>query len=325
MSISEIVVAAVEPAKKLIDAVSRAIGKAYEPNHIRKMADAKAYELSVIGEKLRNNSDLPIIYDSSKGYTIDTSDFEALSKRTGKRIAYQEVLRQENIETIVDGAYETVKEIESCAEGDITREWMHRFIDAAGDISTEEMQRIWSKVLAGEVLDPTSFSLRTLECLRNMDVTDARLFSSLCKLVINNMIISDNNFLEKHGILYEDILKLNEGGLISLYSNISKQFEISSEPRIVINFNDYILTGKSDKKTYVSIRIYPLTTAGKELSRIVDGKMDFETVKEICQIVQKNNVGVNFSLHKVYFWNGNQANYSEEAIEFNIDNNCTDY
>ncbi len=51
MSVSEIVTAVVEPANKLIEVVSGAIGTAYEPRHIKKMADARAYELRTIGEE----------------------------------------------------------------------------------------------------------------------------------------------------------------------------------------------------------------------------------------------------------------------------------
>ena len=65
MGVTEIVTAAVQPANKLIDAVAGAIGKAYEPRHIRKMADAKAYEIKTISDELRNNADLPIVYDAS--------------------------------------------------------------------------------------------------------------------------------------------------------------------------------------------------------------------------------------------------------------------
>ena len=60
MGTTEIVQALVSPAEKLIEAVSGAIGKAYEPKHIRKMADAKAYEMKVISDTVRNNSDVPI-------------------------------------------------------------------------------------------------------------------------------------------------------------------------------------------------------------------------------------------------------------------------
>ena len=86
MGATEIVQALVSPAEKLIDAVSGAIGKAYEPKHIRKMADAKAYELKVISETVRNNSDVPIVYDST-GVSIDTSDYEKIAKRASSRFS----------------------------------------------------------------------------------------------------------------------------------------------------------------------------------------------------------------------------------------------
>ena len=38
-------------------------------------------------------------------------------------------------------------------------------------------------MLAGEVLEPSSFSLRTLECLRNLDVRDANLLNSCVNLL----------------------------------------------------------------------------------------------------------------------------------------------
>ena len=134
MGVTEIVTAAVQPANKLIDAVAGAIGKAYEPRHIRKMADAKAYEIKTICDELRNNADLPIVYDTSGEFSVDISDYEALARRAGRRIAYQEVAKQENIETIVDAAYDSLQGVQEVAEGEISREWMLRFIDAAGDI-----------------------------------------------------------------------------------------------------------------------------------------------------------------------------------------------
>ena len=42
------------------------------------------------------------------------------------------------------------------------------------------MRVLWGKILAGEVRKPNSFSLRTLETLRNMSTDDAKLFSKLC-------------------------------------------------------------------------------------------------------------------------------------------------
>lgn len=105
MGATEIVQAVVSPAEKLIEAVSGAIGKAYEPRHVRKMAEAKAYELKLIADTVRNNSDVPIVYDST-GVSIDTSNYEEIAKRASYRLAFQEITKQQNIEAVVDRAYD---------------------------------------------------------------------------------------------------------------------------------------------------------------------------------------------------------------------------
>lgn len=317
MSVDKIVTAAVEPANKLIEAVTGAIGKAYEPRYIRKMADAKAYEIKTISDELRNNADLPIVYDSSGEISVDISDYEALAKRAGRRIAYQEVAKQENIEKIVDVAYDSLKDVHKAADGAISREWMHRFIDAAGDISTEDLQIIWSKVLAGEVLEPTSFSLRTLECLRNLDVRDAKLFEFICKFVVfNELIIFDREFFKRHGIQYSYILHMDECGLLNSDGTITLNVEVPEKPELILDFGEYVLMAKSDKERRFFVPQFPLTAAGRELSKIVDCKMDFELIKELCRTVKKNNDKIDFSLHKVDYREGKSFHYDDTPISF---------
>ena len=41
-----------------------------------------------------------------------------------------------------------------------------RFFDAVGNVSNEELQKLWGKVLAGEMQQPGSCSLRTMEVIR---------------------------------------------------------------------------------------------------------------------------------------------------------------
>ena len=129
MGTTEIVQALVSPAEKLIEAVSGAIGKAYEPKHIRKMADAKAYELKVISDTVRNNSDVPIVYDSA-GVSIDTSNFEEIAKRASSRLAYQEITKQQNIEAVVDNTYEELEHAENVSSESVNSDWMFRFLNS---------------------------------------------------------------------------------------------------------------------------------------------------------------------------------------------------
>ena len=167
MGATEIVQAMISPAEKLIEAVSGAIGKAYEPRHVRKMADAKAYELKLIADTVRNNSDVPIVYDST-GVSIDTSNYEEIAKRASYRLAFQEITKQQNIEAVVDRAYDELSGEESANSEPVSQDWMSRFFNSVEDISNEKMQEIWGHILAGEIRSPNTYTYRTLECLKNI-------------------------------------------------------------------------------------------------------------------------------------------------------------
>ncbi len=317
METTEIIKAVSEPAIRLIDAVRQAIGKAYEPRHIRKIADANAYQIKVIGEALRDNGDLPIVYTKDQGVSADMSDFDSLIKRAEKRLAYQEIQKQENIEEVLDTAYELLQGQESMVEGEISREWMHRFIDSAGDISTEEMQKLWAKVLAGQVINPTSFSLRTLECLKNLEKNEAELFEEICQVVISHkFLLNDKEFLSKHSIVYDQILQLDESGLLNSSPTSVYNVEVLRNPGILVDFGEYILLGRAESFQHFTIMSFPLTLAGKELSQVVKKEMSIETIKEICSIAQVKNPNIKCSLHKIKLRSGENVEYNQEEISF---------
>lgn len=176
MSTPEVIQALISPTEKLIEAVSGAIGKAYEPRHIRRMADAKAYELKMISDAVRNNSDVPIVYNS-KGVSIDTSNFEEIAKRASSRLAYQEITKQQNIEAVADNAYQELQGADSVCSTPVDPDWMFRFFNAVENISNVDMQKIWGRILAGEIQSPSKYSYRTLEKLRNITTEEAQFFS----------------------------------------------------------------------------------------------------------------------------------------------------
>ena len=59
-------------------------------------------------------------------------------------------------------------------------DWFIRFYEAVGNISNQEMQEKWAKILAGEISKPASFSLSTIDALKNMGQKDAILFEKIC-------------------------------------------------------------------------------------------------------------------------------------------------
>lgn len=104
-------------------------------------------------------------------------------------------------------------------------DWFIRYYEASGNISDKEMQVLWAKILAGEIEKPSSYSLRTLDVLRNMSKEEAecfvKIFNDSIKTESEKYVISaDHDYLLKNGINYSDILMLEEIGLINSGSNI---------------------------------------------------------------------------------------------------------
>ena len=84
-----------------------------------------------------------------------------IANTVNQRIQFQERKRQINIASVVRQAATQLgdKEVEN-HEPD--HDWTARFFNDIQDVSSEEMQALWAKVLAGEVEWAGSTSIRTL-------------------------------------------------------------------------------------------------------------------------------------------------------------------
>ncbi|CAG1769537.1 DUF2806 domain-containing protein [Geobacter sp.] len=182
-----------EPLKKLIEVVAQGVGGVSRPMLTRKNADAKAYEIKTIAQAISESQKLlgPVEYEngavalkSSPSLEVMTLPDAPLDKRVLARITYQEAKRQSNVEQITQFAADELYSETDKIEGEVDSDWTTRFFRIAEDVSNEQMQSLWGKVLAGEVKKPGSYSLRTLELLKNITQSEAELFSRIAKLAI---------------------------------------------------------------------------------------------------------------------------------------------
>ena len=70
---------------------------------------------------------------------------------------------------------------------DISKDWLNEFRSVACKKSEEDAQKLFSKVLAGEIRKPGSFSLKTLTTLADMDQKVAIYFKTFCSLCLINL------------------------------------------------------------------------------------------------------------------------------------------
>lgn len=303
----EVVKALVSPVEKLIGGVSSAIGKAYEPRHIRKIAEAKAYEIEVVSKAVRDNSDIPIMYDKTK-VSIDTRNYEEIAKRASSRLAYQEIKKQQNIENVVDNAYEELKNIEKVSNEPVNPDWMTRFFNSVEDISDEKMQKIWGRILSGEIKKPNSYSYRTLEKLKNMTQKEAEHFQLLASFALQwsngSFILSDDELMNKYDIKFSYILELAECGLIN-----DQVLTLNSKPandqKLIINNSQIIgvIKGKGIDRKNFSIDIHAFTGSGYQLLKAIHPKENSNYIVDCLKLIKEKNQDFDISayyINKIY-------------------------
>lgn len=317
MGTTEIVQALVSPAEKLIEAVSGAIGKAYEPKHIRKIADAKAYELKLISDTIRNNSDIPIVYDSA-GVSIDTSNFEEIAKRASSRLAYQEITKQQNIEAVADNAYEELEKAEAVSSESTNPDWMFRFFDSVENISNEDMQKIWGHILAGEIKCPNTYSFRTLEKLKNMTQQEVECFQKVSFFALRqggkDFILNDENIFNKYNLNFGHILMLGECGLmVSQNLTLTLKVSVNQQDGLYNSKVIGIVKGKSTESQELIIPVYVFTESGSQLIKAVQPQINSQYFIDYLKTIRERNKDFVFTAHEINYINDG----AEERINYN--------
>lgn len=184
-------------------------------------------------------------------------------------------------------------------------DWFVRFYEAVGNISDEVMQDLWAKLLAGEVAEPSSFSLKTIDVIRNLSKQDAELFSLICSHSVmtrgQNFLPHYDTYLEKHNIYYTDIMKLNEQGLIFNDGTIGFSMSIGQNPNVLFWNNDLVMTIESsdDKNIEIHIKTYPFTKAGQELAVLVSKSVSEENFIELAKEIANKNQECILGVYKI--------------------------
>ena len=202
-------------------------------------------------------------------------------------IEFQEGKRLANIRGVIVDAAEMLAD-KKVADHEPDPDWTARFFNCAQDISSEDMRKIWAKILAGEVERSGKTSLRTMETLRNMTKRDAELFEKIAGFIIGSEFIFYNyNDINYGAIDFDDILHLEDCGLIKAQGLIRK-IHWKNEEKPVFTYRDDALMITGVGKT-LEIPVCALTTAGKELSQIVQGTKQMEYLQYFSRFLQSRN------------------------------------
>jgi hypothetical protein len=260
-----------EPLTKFIDSVSRGIGAIYEPTGKVRNAKAESKAMLILAEAKSKSNEI--------------------TARAIERVNHKEIRRQNNIDAIVAGAAENLP-IEVDSE-EVDEDWIVSFFNYAQDIGNPELQQIWSKLLAGEVASPGSFSPRTLQAVKSLTKEEARLFTLLCSFSFKTSngdrvlpIFSSAffDFIRDNGLEADDEIHLKNIGLLSsneIYYSDSDTFD----SEVIANYfsDEYVVCSEPDGDGYMLFGGFPFTEIGEELATIAGAEPNESYIKTLLR------------------------------------------
>lgn len=279
------------------------IEKIFGPRWTKKQADADEYADQKKIDIIRKNPDMNISYADGKLY-VSRCD-ESFLQRAEQRRDFNAIRQEKNIESVIEMTAEDIKNSTEVSDESVDSTWIYRFFDAVKDVDSEDIQRIWSKILSKEIASPNSTSLRTLETLRNMSTKEAHSFEKIMPYVINFggdtcLVSSDLELMRSFNITTEDYFLLDWCGLIQMvpFCNVSDMVD-SKDQRRNLWTNDRLLliTNKTDGNIKLQIdNIYLLTMAGKELFNILYSEPDNEFFIKWAEWLHSANSSLRFEI-----------------------------
>ena len=226
---------------------------------------------------------------------ITKEDATSLVLRSEQREQYEKIRHQKNIESIVQTAVEILP-TNAISEKPVDEDWTAEFFESCKNVSNEEMQSIWARILAGEVVEPGTFNKRTLAFVKTLSPQEAALFTKFCGLLwhdpSNGLIhisLSDDELAKKFGISYLDIVELESLGLIRFDASTEINWEAPGVPLIFFYGEPFYFYPKQQNGK-IQINVTPLTKLGSSIATIAGGTRNNEYMNAVFETINSKNV-----------------------------------
>jgi hypothetical protein len=183
------------------------------------------------------------------------------------------VLAEEEMErTAADNGASTAEE----ATPAIDLDWLYRWKEFAERVSIEEMQRLWAKILAGEIGRSGLYSLRTLIFLFSLTKAEAELITGAANFCIKGynkevVIYHHPAYLSAKGLTFQNLLALQDLGILTgVQLESPLQYQYAFERKGDYGFVPLTYGGKTiavykAKDPSLTIPVYIVTRVGAEL------------------------------------------------------------
>ena len=218
----------------------------------RKMADAESYAAI---KQAETNTKVELL--KQKG-----------AEEIANYILAKETRKLNNTRSVIEKAKSHLQKEEPVSNEPLNTDWINRFFNIVEDISDETLHDIWGRILAGEIKSPNSYSLSTLELLKNITKDEAELFVKASQYYVTlNYICTEEIFLSLH-----ETLLLGEIGLINS-EDLTKNWKVEANSKseiLIDNETLFLLQNDTSKKIQCPASVKKLSKSGIEILSLID-------------------------------------------------------
>lgn len=261
-----------KPFCKLIDVFQNGCSWVLKPSQIKRIASATSSAKSI-----ESNDEFK---SQLKQALLESTANTARSIREERQF--------DNVSSVYANAAQELQMIENIDKTPVDPDWSARFFDYVQDISDEEAQIVWAKILAGEIIKPGSFFKRTLSILRNIEAFEAKWFADVCQFVLSKSVIH-KCCLASNYYPMNQFQSLIDCGLIN---SIDCLFVLDREASEIQGkkYSIKLVSPQTENTHPITMHsVYILTDAGVQLYRITPAKSNQTYMMEVKKNIENCN------------------------------------
>lgn len=213
-------------------------------------------------------------------------------------------------------------------------DWFLRFFESAGNISNEDMQLLWAKILCDEYQNRGSFSFRTLEMLRNLSKNEGLLFKSCSRFRIetpyeevfllnseetfskndadadlNELIVDDNSdwiqiLALAYKLSHDKVSMLEEMGILSSILVTSHLTIEKDEPTKLFNSTAIIELKLKNECSYDNLDFdmlgFRFTDSAIQLFSVIDSRPELKFILDAARLIEHYHKDFDVKVFEVF-------------------------
>ena len=184
----------------------------------------------------------------------------------------------------------------------VNDDWLFRWRDAASTVSSEELQTLWGRMIAGEIKSPGSFSFKTLEFLKNLSHEEALQIAKVSPFVIDGNVIfrGNNQLLDSEGITFAFLLNLQNLGVVSGVEAVGLKQTVRSSAtekfhQTLVSYNRVLIVTHEDASKEISLEVYTLTLLGQQILKLGSFKPHEVYLRSVGQAICRQGFKVHIA------------------------------